>query len=282
MGTASSEVKMAALVAISDSLFPTMSEKVKELESVLASFSIECIKSAWLYEESTPAHKAAELNGFFGLSDVAYIFDLSGGNLANTVLDYLDYDIIRDSKAVFFGYSDLSCVINSIYTTCKKNSILYQVRNLLGNDGAWQRIRFADFVLTGGNNIFEFPYEFVRGDVMDGHLVGGNIRCTLKLAGTKYFPPLKGNIILLESLGGSLYATMSQFAQLVSMDDFSEVSGILLGTFTAIQKKNEMERLVQFILDQVPEHIAIAKTEAIGHGEDSSAAYIGRRIRLEK
>lgn len=281
MGTASSEVKMAALVALSDPLDPRKSDLVDKLESVLATFSIECIRSAWLFEESSPRHKAAELNGYFGLSDVAYIFDLSGGNLANTVLDYLDFEIIRDSEAVFFGYSDLSCVINAMYTVAGRKSILYQISHLAGSDGQWQQIRFADFVLNEGSNLFEFSYDFLRGTVMDGKLIGGNIRCTLKLAGTRYFPPLNGSIVVLESLGGDLYTTMSQVAQLVAMEDFSKVSGVLLGTFTRVEKDGDMERLLQYILEVIPENVAIATTDAIGHGEDASAAYIGRRIRLE-
>lgn len=34
---------------------------------------------------------------------------------------------------------------------------------------------------------------------MQGIVVGGNIRCLLKLAGTEYWPDMNGKILLLES-----------------------------------------------------------------------------------
>ena len=46
--------------------------------------------------------------------EVKMIFDLSGGNLANDVLPFLDYSIIENSDKLFVGYSDLTCIINAI------------------------------------------------------------------------------------------------------------------------------------------------------------------------
>ena len=41
---------------------------------------------------------------------------------------------------------------------------------------------------------------------MEGIVVGGNIRCLLKLAGTPYWPDMREKILLLESFGGKTAA----------------------------------------------------------------------------
>lgn len=45
---------------------------------------------------------------------MAHIFDISGGDLANTVLGHLDLDQIKDSQAVFYGYSDLTTILTAL------------------------------------------------------------------------------------------------------------------------------------------------------------------------
>ena len=67
---------------------------------------------------------------------------------------------------------------------------------------------------------------------MEGIVVGGNLRCLLKLAGTEYFPDMKGKILLLEAYGGETGPIATSFNQLELMGVFEQVNGILLGTFT--------------------------------------------------
>ena len=65
---------------------------------------------------------------------VKAIFDVSGGNLANQILEFLDFEH-KKSGVQFWGYSDLTVVLNALYTKAGKSSWLYQVRNLVGRDG---------------------------------------------------------------------------------------------------------------------------------------------------
>ena len=72
-------------------------------------------------------------------------YDISGGDLANQVLDGLDYAAIGKSRAVFWGYSDLTTVINAIYAQTGKSSVLYQVKNMVwGEIKEVQRRRFEN------------------------------------------------------------------------------------------------------------------------------------------
>lgn len=227
----------------------------------------------------------------------------------NGVLPRLDYEVIAKSGKAFWGYSDLTTVVNAITAKTGKPSVLYQIRNLIYQDGEEQKCRFRDCLLgqnqengssqiqcmpesmeteerghiqeiSWKDSLFDVPYKFLQGNEMSGILVGGNIRCFLKLAGTEYFPDLPGNILLLEAYGGDEPQFLTYFSQLEQLGAFRKVSGILLGTFTKLEREKGPERVWQLLKDFVPAELPVAKTDFIGHGTDSRAAVIGRNYEL--
>lgn len=68
---------------------------------------------------------------FYNDDEIAEIFDISGGDVANGILPYLDYEVIQKHSKRYWGYSDLTTIINAIYAKTGKASVLYQVRNLI-------------------------------------------------------------------------------------------------------------------------------------------------------
>lgn len=108
--------------------------------------------------------------------------------MANEVLTDLDFEMISASDKIFFGYSDLTTVINAIYTKTGKKSGLYQLRNLTGPCWQEQFSQFRETLMEGGSMMNNFSFHFLRGTRMEGTVLGGNIRCLLKLAGTQYWP----------------------------------------------------------------------------------------------
>ena len=163
-----------------------------------AVFLSECIYEKNSIFSGSAKQKADELMKLFNNPEVSEIYDISGGDMANEILDYLDYDAIKKSQAVYWGYSDLTTVINAIYTMTGKSSVLYQIRNLCHTDfKVVQRERFIQI-----DDLFNPKFELIRGDKIKGTVVGGNIRCLLKLAGTRYFPDFRDKVILLESFHG--------------------------------------------------------------------------------
>ena len=68
---------------------------------------------------------------FYKDAEIKGIFDISGGDVANGILPYLDYDVIANSPKIFLGYSDLTTVLNAIYQKTGRASVLYQIRKLI-------------------------------------------------------------------------------------------------------------------------------------------------------
>lgn len=110
--------------------------------------------------------------------------------------------------------------------------LFYQIRNLIYGDNVNQISNFTSTIFNGTDDLFSFRYEFKQKEYMHGIVVGGNIRCLLKLAGTEYWPDMNQKILLLESLNGGVPQMVTYLNQLKQIGAFDKINGILLGTFT--------------------------------------------------
>ena len=274
-------MKKAAIAACSNARQSKYRQETEDLTDFLKSVGIypvlsDCIYSDYGVFSGTPRQRAAQLMKMFKDPEIEEIYDILGGDVANQILDELDYGAIADSKATFWGYSDLSTVINAIYTMTGKESVLYQVRNTVrGDNTALQRERFRN-----RTELFSPAFTFVQKSAMKGVVVGGNIRCFLKLAGTRYFPDLEGKILLLESLGGEAAQMATHLAQLKQIGAFEKVNGVLLGTFTTMERNQCTPDIVTLVKEVCGPDLPVATTPEIGHGDDSKAIMIGREIEL--
>lgn len=261
------------------------SAKMELLVKSMKEIGLEPVLSNFIYEKEdgaagTAMERAEALMNFYRNPSIKAIYDISGGDLANEILPYLDYDIIGQSSKQFWGYSDLTTIINAIYTKTGKASVLYQVRNLIYDFGKQQTADFAHTLFENENSLFDFSYQFCQGNSMQGIVVGGNIRCLLKLAGTEYFPDATDKILLLEALHGRAPQIVTYFSQLQQMGVFDKVSGILLGTFTQMEQENAQPDVVTLLKRFVSPRLPIAKTAQIGHGTDSKGIIIGQQLIL--
>lgn len=261
--------------------------KIENLLETLKDLDLNPICSNYIYEINTPFNGSAEDKGkaFMNLyknNDVKAIFDISGGDLANEVLEYLDYDYIAKNPKPFFGYSDLTTVLNAIYSQTNNPVYLYQIRNLIYSYKENQKSNFINSLFNGKNDLFDFSYKFIQGTKIEGTVVGGNIRCLLKLAGTKYMPNFKDKVLFLESMGGEAGLMSAFLNQLKQMGAFDKIKGLILGTFSKMQENNispTIEELVIKIINNP--NLPIAKTEEIGHGFNSKCIVIGKNIILD-
>ena len=125
-------------------------------------------------------------------------------------------------------------------------------------------------------DLFQISYQFVQGEAMQGIVIGGNIRCFLKLAGTEYMPDFSGKILLLESFSGTVAKMETYLCQLQQLGAFEKVAGILLGTFTEMEEKQCNPTIEILVKRIVGETLPIAVTREIGHGMDAKAIEIGK------
>ncbi len=274
------------LSACSNGHMPEWEGQITELKEVLNSMNIDatCVPHILRTADDfsgTDEERAADLMSLYVDEEIDAIYDISGGDLANGVLRFLDFDVISRANKTFWGYSDLTTVINAIYTMTGKPSVLYQVKNMIWSCADMQRQRFSDYIAGRNNELFDINYSFLQGKSMEGVVVGGNIRCFTKLAGTRFFPDMKGKILLLEALGGESGQIATLFAQLDEMGVFDQVAGVLLGTFTNYEKAGLTLSVFDLLKMHISKELPVACTREIGHGHDSKAIMIGKEYSFQ-
>ena len=275
-----------AIVACSNGQPLKNKPQIELLIETLKKIGFNPICSEYIYAINPPFNGSAENKGkafmeLYKNNEIKAIFDSSGGDLANEVLEYLDYDFIAKNPKPVFGYSDLTTVLNAIYSQTNNPIYLYQIRNIISSNSKNQISNVINSLLNDKDDLFNFSYKFIQGEKLEGTVIGGNIRCLLKLAGTKYMPDFTDKIIFLESMGGDA-ALMSAFLnQLKQIGIFNKVKGVILGTFSKMQADNitpTIEELTIKIINN--SNLPIVKTEEIGHGANSKCIIIGNNISL--
>lgn len=269
-------METCVLTACSNPLDSARRQYVRHLSRTLEGLGLEVQQSRYLLShgnEATPEEKASELNELFSEPGISRIYDMSGGDVAHELLPFLDYEAIGRSEADFYGYSDLTVIHNAIYAKTGKTGVLWSPMNLLRSDSEGQKARFDK------PDMFRFQTEFLQGNHMEGTVLGGNTRCFLKLAGTPYFPDLTGKILLLEARSGDEQQILAYFARLDLLGVFEQVSGMILGTFSQLERGGISPW--DLLRGKLPKDLSVAKTAEIGHGPKSRAVRIGGIYQLD-
>lgn len=267
-----------ALVVCSNGKNIEDKDRLEKLESILVEMGLVPIFTKYIYKDKIGRGekaqvRAEELMSFYKNKEIKAIFDISGGDIANEVLDYLDYDVIKRNYKPFFGYSDLTTVLNALVSKTNEINYLYQILNIIESDKI--RENFEDTFLKNNQTLFDVKWKFLQGSSVEGEVIGGNIRCFLKLAGTKYFPEVENKVLFIEGLGTSIEGLVTHLAQLKQIGVFDKISGLLIGTFTKIEKEISEEELFELVKDYIPEHVPVVKTSEVGHAKDSKVLKIG-------
>ena len=67
------------------------------------------------YIVATVKHRVEDLNEAFRDKNVKAILTVIGGFNSNQLLDYIDYEAIKENPKIFCGFSDITALSNSIY-----------------------------------------------------------------------------------------------------------------------------------------------------------------------
>ncbi|HEX5351215.1 MAG TPA: LD-carboxypeptidase [Trichococcus sp.] len=247
-------------------------------------FGLETVMSDVLFldketqQTEAPASRAGALLSLYSNASVKAIFDLSGGDLANEILPYLDFGIIKSNPKPYFGYSDNSVIVNAIQAKTGIQNILYNPKVLVSREEAFQTQALRD--LSSGNDA-DWTSTFEIGgnsasEQSSAVFAGGNLRCFLKLAGTSYWPELENKVLVLESAGGRYEAMCSGLAQLEQLGSFEKINGMLIGQFTQIELDGKRAAFLVVCRNYASRYgFPVWETDFIGHDDYSKPIRIG-------
>ncbi|MBD3362404.1 hypothetical protein GF362_01665 [Candidatus Dojkabacteria bacterium] len=156
-------------------------------------------KRKW-WAAGTAKERAEDINGMFENQDINAIMVHDGGQSAITILEYLDYDLIKMNPKPFIGFSDVTNILSAIYS---KTGIVsfYGPLVTYGFGKHWRK--FSDDKISKGKDYFQkilsshnplgyispiTEWESWKPGKARGKLFGGNLSMLLSLVGTSYFP----------------------------------------------------------------------------------------------
>jgi muramoyltetrapeptide carboxypeptidase len=238
--------------------------------------------TAWGYCAS-PEEKADDINRMFGDDQVKAVICSQGGVTANGCLPYLDWDLIRLHPKIFMGISDISVLLNAIQAktglvTFHGNDVIWGFGRKPGlyDDDEFQRV-----LVQGGKGLILplLDRRTIRGGSAEGVLLGGNLACMLKLAGTPYFPEMTGAILLLEAFEITPEACDHYFQQMLQMGVFERIAGVVIGYNYSLQKQNSPIQMEDVLLRVTNDFkFPILKSEDFGHNCPNTVLPIGGRV----
>jgi muramoyltetrapeptide carboxypeptidase LdcA involved in peptidoglycan recycling len=247
-------------------------------------FGLETVMSDVLFldketqQTEAPASRAGALLSLYSNASVKAIFDLSGGDLANEILPYLDFGIIKSNPKPYFGYSDNTVIVNAIQAKTGIQNILYNPKVLVSEAEAFQTQALCDLfdqIDADWTGVFKIG-ENSASKQSTTVFAGGNLRCFLKLAGTPYWPELENKVLVLESAGGRYEAMCSGLAQLEQLGAFEKINGMLIGQFTQIELDGKMAAFLAACRNYASRYgFPLLETAFIGHDDRSKPIRIG-------
>lgn len=258
------------LVATSNSKLPSDGIRIQTLQERLCQFDwIETVDvSDTLFcpkgtTRTIPAEqRAAELMAILIEGDHEIILDISGGDACNEVLLYLDWQQLQQCQQFFFGYSDVSVLLNALAEQTQMKVYNFNPLTLVGENSTEQMIDFEQVIHAPENVVHSLQTVVSQGEVVRG----GNLRCSLKLAGTKWWPEFSQRTLLIESLSGNWNRIRSLLAQYEQIGTFEAINKLLIGQFQELEERKERDRLLSYLEEKAQQYeFVLQETPLIGH-----------------
>jgi len=273
---------------VTDELDEQFRHGVEFLESLGFRLVIgEHVRSKTLGYAASPQEKAEDINRMAADQAIKAIICSQGGATANACLPYLNWEIIRGNPKIFLGISDITVLLNAIHH--KTGLVTFHGDDVMWGFGrhpaAYDRQEFIARLMDAriGEVVANRERRTIRGGTAEGKLLGGNLSCLLKLAGTPYWPDLTGAILFVEALNITPEACDYQFRQLEQMGVFDAIRGAIVGYVDGLQKDENAAHQMEDVLLSVTSGYGfpILKVNDFGHNCPNTVLPVGGRVKID-
>lgn len=220
----------------------------------------KCVKQG--YRSGSPQERADEFMGLIQNDDVDFLMSTIGGYNSSSILELLDYNIIRSKQKIITGYSDITSLHMAILSQAGLSTIYGPA--VVPTFGEWPEVfkeSLESFINLSTNNSVDIvelplfrewsnhfrnaftddwktvPREYVKNEkysiLSSGEVIApiviANLNTLCALAGTKYFPDLSGKILLLEEMNAEFDLQERSFSHMKMLGVFDQIVGLIIG-----------------------------------------------------
>ena len=237
------------------------------------------------YCVGTPLQRATDLNNMFSDKEVKAIFTVKGGEMANGILPYIDFEKIKNNPKIFLGFSDNTVLLLAINKMTELITFHCQDYIWFGKDDVtdYDRNEIVDKLFNANKTILPFEkrefYNF-KDEVIEGKIYGTNIKGLLKLAGTPYMPQLKESILFLEDLHLDIIQWNYMLEQISQMGVLNKA--VVFGYIYQLQYAENNKYDIVAELRKINADIPVVKTNDFGHIHGNSIIPIGAEATINE
>ncbi len=222
--------------------------------------------------------RANIINQLFSDSDIDGIMCARGGFGAMKLLDYLDWNLIKNNPKLFIGFSDISSLLLSILD--KTANIVIHGPTIVSLANAQDKT-IESFHSTILGRVDEIAVDKVKTLIpgqCTGIFKGGNISTISHLVGTKFQPDFKNCILFLEDIGEPAYKIDRMLSQMKMAGMFKQLSGVVTGSF---EKCDNGEFIHEILIEIFQEYnIPVITGMDAGHGKINISLPMGRNVKI--
>ena len=260
------------------------------------------VESVLNFGTATANKRADDFNDAFANKDVKAVMAINGGWSANEILPLIDWQIVKSNPKPLFGFSDITALLNAIYS--KTGNVTYLGPNFgtLGYMQSWQyTLSNYEAVLRqkssinlnrskewGAKKSDHFKTKawkvLSKGDA-DAILLGGNLGTLYLLQGTEYQPQFETPFIFaLEDDDEAGKYTAQEISRrlesLLQLPKFRvNLRGLIIGRFQPSSKVSERD-ITSIVESKELGNIPIISGVDFGHTLPMLTLPIGGTIRL--
>jgi muramoyltetrapeptide carboxypeptidase len=211
------------------------------------------------YRSAGPTERAKELMDLFIDPSVKAILTTIGGMNSNSLIPYLDFEVIKRNPKIFCGYSDITSLHLSLmkYSNLAtyygpglmphwseypdainesvqsflealeaKDRILKPFHKWSNHSRDWQTDAWK--VLPRQWNL-NTGWKILNPGKVSAPILLCNLNTLMSAAGTDYFPDVKGKVLLIEEMDAPLSKEERSLRQLQLMGVFDKIDGLIMG-----------------------------------------------------
>ena len=243
------------------------------------------------YFSNTDEQRALDVMEMFSNPNVDAILCARGGYGCTRILDLLDYKIIENNPKILLGFSDVTALIQGIYsktgligfhgpvgTTIENQYAQSCIQDLLMNFSEQTTIKPVNLEENPYKSISEYQRYTIYPGIAKGKLIGGSLTLITALIGTPYEIDFTDCIVCIEDVEEKPYRIDRMLTQLLGSKTFKTAAGIAFGVCAGCDtEKNQNNFTLREVIENriSPLKIPAAYGLSFGHVPDNCTLPIG-------
>ena len=240
------------------------------------------------YITANPRIMAEDLMKLFANKKVRCIICAGGGTNSNSLLQYIDFNVINQNPKIFMGVSNPTTLLNAINTmtgliTFHGPSVVWDLGEKNGVSKFTENYMWTE--LRDGNKEHyicdnDHKWESLRNGISTGILVGGNLSSLQVLLGTKYEPEWDGKILFWEDICKPIDRIDSILTHFKDVGVFKRISGMIIGELVSCDPGNK--EINEMVLEKLSEYsFPIIANVPFGHTSDKLTLPVGAKATID-